>query len=71
VLAAVRKQKSEQKRSLITPVRLVVVHDRADRLAALAQAEGDLREAGKIAALSTADGPELRVEVELVPPEDA
>ncbi len=71
VLAAVRKQKSEQKRSLITPVRQVVVHDTADRLAALARAEGDLCEAGKIATLSTADGAELRVEVELAPPEDA
>jgi len=71
VLAAVRKQKSEQKRSLITPVQQVVVHDTADRLAALAQAQGDLCEAGKIAALSTADRPELRVDVELAPPENA
>ncbi len=69
VLAAVRKQKSEQKRSLITPVQRVVVHDTADRLAALAQARGDLGEAGKIAALSTAEAAELRVEVELAPPE--
>ncbi len=71
VLAVVRKQKSEQKRSLITPVREVVVHDTAERLAALARAESDLREAGKIAALSTADSAALRVEVELVPPENA
>jgi valyl-tRNA synthetase len=71
VLAAVRKQKSEQKRSLTTPVRQVVVRDTADRLAALARAQGDLCEAGKIAALSTADGAELRVEVELAPPENA
>jgi valyl-tRNA synthetase len=70
VLAAVRKQKSEQKRSLITPVERVIVHDTAERLAALDQAHGDLCEAGKIAALSTADGTELRVEVELAPPEN-
>jgi valyl-tRNA synthetase len=69
VLALVRKQKSEQKRSLITPVRQAVVHDTAARLAALAQAQGDLCEAGKIAALSTADGAELRVEAELAPPD--
>ena len=42
VLAAVRKAKSEQKRSLMTPVTQVVVHDTADRLAALARAESDL-----------------------------
>jgi hypothetical protein len=52
-------------------VQQVVVHDTADRLAALAQAQGDLCEAGKIAALSTADGPELGVDVELAPPENA
>ena len=71
VLAAVRKAKSEQKRSLMTPVKQVVVHDSDVRLAALARAEADLREAGKIAALATEPGTELRVEVELSPPDDA
>jgi len=71
VLAAVRKVKSEQKRSLMTPVTRVVVHDRAERLEAIARAEADLREAGKIAELSTAIASELRVEVELAPPDAA
>jgi len=69
VLAAVRKEKSEQKRSLRTPVDRVVVHDTPERLAALARAESDLCDAGKIAALTTEIGAELRVEVELAPPE--
>ena len=71
VLAAVRKAKSEQKRSLMTPVTQIVVHDTAERLAALARAESDLEDAGKIAKLSTGVGTELRVEVELAPPDPA
>ena len=67
VLAAVRKAKSEQKRSLRTPVDRVVVHDTPERLAALASAESDLRDAGKIVTLTTEIGAELRVEVELAP----
>ena len=55
VLAAVRKTKSEQKRSLMTPVAKVVVHDTPERLAALRRAEPDLCEAGKIATLATAE----------------
>src|SRR5262249_14670700 len=71
VLAAVRKKKSEERRSLITPVRQVVVHDTAERLAALARAQGELGEAGKIEQVSTAEAAELRVDVELAPPEAA
>jgi valyl-tRNA synthetase len=71
VLAAVRKVKSEQKRSLMTPVTRVVVHDRAERLAAITRAEADLREAGKIAELATEVAAELRVEVDLAPPDAA
>jgi len=71
VLAAVRKVKSERKVSLMTPVERVVVHDTAERLAALRLAEPDLCEAGKIAALATAVATELRVEVELAPPASA
>jgi len=67
----VRKQKSEQKRSLVTPVRQVVVHDTSERLAALACAQSDVCEAGKIEALSTVEAAELRVDVELAPPEAA
>jgi valyl-tRNA synthetase len=69
VLAAVRKAKSEARRSLRTPVERVEVHDTAERLAALAPAEPDLREAGKILVLTTEVAPELRVEVELAPPD--
>ncbi len=71
VLAAVRKAKSEQKRSLMTPVARVVVHDTPERLAALRLADPDLREAGKIAAIATEVGTQLRVEVELAPLQDA
>jgi valyl-tRNA synthetase len=70
VLAAVRKAKSEARRSLRTPAERVVVHDTAERLAALAPAEADLRDAGKIVALTTEVAPELRVEVELAPPDE-
>ena len=69
VLATVRKAKSEQKRSLITRVDRVLVHDTAERLIALARAEPDVREAGKINALETNTATELRVEVELAPAE--
>ena len=72
VLAAVRKAKSEQKR-LVDDAgrrRLSCTTPRSG-LAALARAEPDLREAGKIAALTTEIGAELRVEVELAPPDDA
>jgi valyl-tRNA synthetase len=71
VLAAVRKAKSEQKRSLMTPVAHIVVHDNPQRLAALRLAEPDLREAGKIAALATDIAAVLRVEVELAPSDGA
>jgi valyl-tRNA synthetase len=70
VLAAVRKEKSVQKVSLMTPVRQVVVYDTPERVAALRRAEADLSEAGKVAKLSTETGAELRVEVELAPPDD-
>jgi valyl-tRNA synthetase len=69
VLAEIRKAKSEAKRSLRTPADRVVVHDTAERLAALALAGSDLREAGKIRELATAEAAELRVEVVLAPPE--
>ena len=52
----------------MTPVHSVVVHDTAERLSALAPAEADLVEAGKIAVLTTEIGTELRVDVELATP---
>ena len=55
----------------MTPVRQVVVHDTPERLAALARAQRDLCEAGKIEEVSTTQAAELRVDVELAPPEAA
>jgi valyl-tRNA synthetase len=71
VLAAVRKEKSEQKRSLASPVERVVVRDTRERLDALAAARADVEEAGKIRVLETDEGPELLVKVELAPAEPA
>ncbi|HEY7134665.1 MAG TPA: valine--tRNA ligase [Acidimicrobiia bacterium] len=72
VLGAIRKAKSDQRRSLRTPVTRVVVRDTDSRLAALAQAVDDVCEAGNVAsgALVTEAGEELTVEVELAPPEE-
>ncbi len=71
VLGAVRKVKSEHRRSLATPVDRVVVRDTEERLAALEAARGDVMEAGKITTLETEVGPELLVKVELAPPSDS
>lgn len=65
VLAAVRKEKSAQKRSLATPAVRVVVHDTEERLAALAKAESDVREAGKVQVLECVPADDLTVSVEL------
>jgi len=70
VLTAVRKEKSEQKRSLATPVEHVLVRDTETRLGALRAAERDVRDAGRIAVLDTEPG-EFLVKVELAPPEPA
>ncbi len=71
VLGAVRKEKSAQKRSLATPAVRVVVSDTAGRLAALVEAEGDVREAGKIDVLDcvAADGFSVTVELAAAPTE--
>ncbi len=69
VLAAVRKVKSEQKRSLATPVTRVVVRDTDERLAALKAALDDVCEAGKVETISLETAAELAVEVELPPPD--
>jgi valyl-tRNA synthetase len=64
VLAAVRREKTTAKRSMRAAVaRLTVVDDPA-RLALLAEAEGDLREAGGVVELVTRPGdPEIMVEL--------
>ena len=70
VLGEVRREKTEAKRSLRADVRHVVVRDSADRLAALAPALADLRDAGAIGVveLVEVDEPdEASVEVVLAP----
>ncbi|MHB8671765.1 MAG: valine--tRNA ligase [Acidimicrobiales bacterium] len=77
VLGQVRRAKSEARRSMRAPVARVTVRDRPDRLALLAQAEADLREAGAIAELlyvdgtGGADGGPPETTVELSPEEGA
>ena len=56
VLAAVRKAKTEAKRSMRSGVRRLVVTDSPERLALLEQAAGDLRDAGGVSELVTVAG---------------
>ncbi len=65
VLSEVRKAKSQGRRKMRAPVRLVRVHAPAERLAALALGEGDLLQAGAIERIETVEAEELAVEVEL------
>jgi len=64
-LGAVRKEKALAKVSLRAPVRRIVVHDAPNRLAKLALAEGDVREAGSIGVLERIEADEASIEVEL------
>jgi valyl-tRNA synthetase len=65
VLGAVRRAKSDAQVSLRADVARVLVADTAERLAALAAAADDVREAGRIAELDTKAAEELRVDVQL------
>ena len=65
VLGEVRRAKTEAKTSLRAEVAEAVVRDHGERLAALGRAEGELRSAGRIAALSTEESDEFAVEVVL------
>jgi valyl-tRNA synthetase len=65
VLKEVRKAKSDARRPMRAPVRRVVVHDSAGRLAALRLGLEDLRAAGSIDAVETAEAEDFAVEVEL------
>jgi valyl-tRNA synthetase len=67
VLGAVRKAKSEARRSMRTEVTSTVVTDTAERLALLASAVDDVRSAGRVAELTTVEGPTPSVTVELAP----
>jgi valyl-tRNA synthetase len=71
VLTEVRKAKTTAKRSLRAEVDAVVVTGPAAALDAVRAAEQDLRDAGRVAAVSYAEGPELTVEVTLAPEEAA
>jgi valyl-tRNA synthetase len=65
-LAQVRKVKTEAKRSLRTAVDAATFRDTADRIAALRDAEADVRDAGAIASLTLEEG-EQAVDVTLAP----
>jgi valyl-tRNA synthetase len=65
VLGAVRKAKSEARRSMRAEVTRVRVVDTPERLAALDRVEADVRGAGSIAKLETEPGDTFAVEVEL------
>ena len=65
VLKEVRKAKSQAQRPMRAPVLRVVVHDSAERLAAMQLGCDDLRQAGSIAAIETVEADEFAVEVEL------
>jgi valyl-tRNA synthetase len=65
VLREVRKAKSQARRKMRAPVSRVLVRDTPERLAALELGSSDLREAGSIERIETAEAAELAVEVEL------
>ena len=69
VLGAVRREKTNAKRSMRAPVVRLTVTDTPARLDALTLAVGDLRDAGTVGELVLAEGTELKVEVELAPEE--
>jgi valyl-tRNA synthetase len=69
VLGAVRRQKTTQKRSMRAGVARLTVVDTKRRLAMLADAEPDLRDAGSVDELVLTEGPEPSVTVELAPEE--
>ncbi len=65
VLGLVRRAKTTAKRSMRAPVARLTVTDTPGRLAALAAAEGDLRDAGGVVELVTVVGEAPDVVVEL------
>jgi len=66
-LREIRRAKSEARRSMRTLVTRVTVHDTAERLAALALADADLRAAGVIVESRQQPAEAFRVEAELGP----
>jgi valyl-tRNA synthetase len=71
VLGAIRKKKSEEQRPLKTAVASAIVRAPASLLALLPDVEHDLRAAGLIQRLDTAEAETLQVEVDLAPPESS
>jgi valyl-tRNA synthetase len=65
LLGAIRRAKTEAKRSMKAPVVALRVAGPAAALELVRAAEADVREAGNIAAVEYADAPELSVDVEL------
>ncbi len=68
-LAAVRKTKTTEKRSLRAPVSRLEVTDRPGRLDSIRAAAGDLRAAGNVTILELREGTEAGIVVELGPEE--
>jgi valyl-tRNA synthetase len=72
VLGALRKTKTEAKRSMKTVITTATVTDTPERLAAARLVEADLRDAGNVTDLTFTEGPALAVTAELEPaPEPA
>jgi valyl-tRNA synthetase len=71
VLSAVRKEKALAKVSLKVPVTSLVVYDTSDRVRRIGLVERDLRQAGNIRDLRTAEADAFSVEVTLGAPEPA
>ena len=67
VLTQVRKAKSQARRPMRAPVTRVVVHDSAQRVAALELGAEDLRQAGSIETIEMVEAQEFAVNVELAP----
>ncbi|MFP5318384.1 MAG: valine--tRNA ligase [Acidimicrobiia bacterium] len=65
VLGEIRKAKTAAKASMRADVARTVVRDSSDRLAALAQVESDVREAGRVAELVLEEAGSFSVEVNL------
>ncbi|MEX0985386.1 MAG: valine--tRNA ligase [Actinomycetota bacterium] len=71
VLSAIRKEKALAKVSLRVPADRVRVRDTAERLAKLALAAADVREAGNVVSLETEEASEASIETVLGAPEPA
>jgi valyl-tRNA synthetase len=66
VLSAIRRAKTDAKRSMRAPVASLEVTDTADRIAALITAETDVGDAGGVLSMATSVGTEPSVDVVLL-----